>query len=178
VGAGPCWAAAYESDSDAATSFIHSFTHASIPSIHPSILIHPSIHPSTLTPACNQHQVLPELRGLYQRVENDFAPLQVSHSLPHSLQSLPHSWNQLAIRPRSQPGGLCVCSWLCATTGRALTSQSPPPQPSDRTHTHTQLIPSLLPTLAFLRQHPKLQAYVPGLERLLVLRCLKQLGGA
>jgi hypothetical protein len=40
-----------------------------------------------------------------------------------------------------------------------------------------QLIPSLLPTLAFLRGHPKLSAYVPGLERLLVLRCLKQLGG-
>lgn len=59
--------------------------------------------------------MLPELRGLYQRVEQDFAPLQ--------------------------------------------------------------LIPSLLPTLAFLRAHPKLSAYVPGLERLLVLRCLKQLGG-
>ena len=40
-----------------------------------------------------------------------------------------------------------------------------------------QLVPTLLPTLAFLRKHPKLKAYVAPLERLLVVRLLKQLGG-
>ncbi|KAM3567443.1 hypothetical protein VYU27_010411, partial [Nannochloropsis oceanica] len=60
-------------------------------------------------------QVLPELKELYQRVEVDFAPLQ--------------------------------------------------------------LVPTLLPTLAFLRKHPKLKAYVAPLERLLAVRVLRQLAG-